>query len=65
MNHQFNVQGMTCGHCEKAVTQALTNVDPQAKVIIDRHQNSVAVQSEKPREILRLAIADEGYTVAS
>ncbi|MEN9780755.1 MAG: Heavy-metal-associated domain, partial [Pseudomonadota bacterium] len=24
----FQVQGMTCGHCERAVTQALKSVDP-------------------------------------
>jgi copper chaperone len=23
MNQTFNVQGMTCGHCERAVTQAV------------------------------------------
>ncbi len=63
MNHHFTVAGMTCGHCEKAVTTALLTVDPQAKVIIDRHQNSVAVASDKTREELQHAIAEEGYTV--
>ena len=63
MNHLFTVEGMTCGHCEKAVTKALVTLDPQAQVIIDRTQNSVTVNSEQPREILRQAIADEGYKV--
>ena len=63
MNHLFTVEGMTCGHCEKAVTKALVTLDPQAQVIIDRTQNSVTVSSEQPREILRQAIADEGYKV--
>jgi copper chaperone len=63
MNHLFTVEGMTCGHCEKAVTKALVTVDPQAKVIIDRSQNVVSVESEQAREALRHAIAEEGYKV--
>jgi copper chaperone len=63
MNHLFTVEGMTCGHCEKAVTKALITVDPQAKVIIDRSQNVVSVESEQARETLRHAIAEEGYKI--
>ena len=47
MNHIFTVEGMTCGHCEKAVTQAVLALDAQATVVIDRPQNSVQVTSEK------------------
>ena len=61
----FTVTGMTCGHCEKAVTRALQQVDPQADVKIDRTQNRVEVQSEQPREALARAIAEEGYAVAA
>jgi copper chaperone CopZ len=32
MNQTFNVQGMTCGHCERTVTQAVKSVDPAAEV---------------------------------
>lgn len=64
MNHIFSVEGMTCGHCEKAVTKALLSLDPQAKIVIDRSKNLVQVDSEKDRESLALAIAEEGYRVA-
>ena len=63
MNHLFTVEGMTCGHCEKVVTKALVTLDPQAKVIIDRSQNIVTVESEQAREALRQAMAEEGYQV--
>ncbi len=63
MNQIFTVEGMTCGHCEKAVTKALLSLDAQAKVVIDRTHNSVQVDSEKPREALAQAIADEGYRI--
>ncbi len=65
MNQTFQVTGMTCGHCEKAVTRAIKLVDPAAEVVIDRAQNKVDVQSEQPREALAKAIAEEGYTVVA
>lgn len=63
MNQIFTVTGMTCGHCEKAVTRALLEVDPQAQVQIDRTQNRVAVESTKSREALAQAMVEEGYAV--
>jgi copper chaperone len=64
MNHEFTVTGMTCGHCEKAVTKAVQKQDPDAQVLIRRDQNLVQVQSTKERETLRQAIVEEGYAVA-
>jgi len=64
MNQTFTVTGMTCGHCEKSVTQAIKTLDPQAQVVIDRSQNRVEVQSEQAREKIAEAIAEEGYAVA-
>ncbi|CAN7152208.1 cation transporter [Acidovorax sp. LjRoot74] len=61
----FQVQGMTCGHCERAVTQAVQQVDPGAQVRIDRTSGKVDVDSNAPREALAAAIAEEGYTVAA
>ena len=65
MNQIFTVEGMTCGQCEKAVTRALLALDAQANVVIDRTHNTVQVASEKPREALAQAIADEGYRVSA
>ncbi|MCB4362824.1 heavy-metal-associated domain-containing protein [Hydrogenophaga taeniospiralis] len=65
MNQIFSVQGMTCGHCEKAVTTAIRSLDPQAEVRIDRGQNRVEVQTDRPREAVAEAIREEGYTVAA
>ena len=63
MNQTFTVTGMTCGHCEKAVTRALQQVDPQAQITIDRPNNRVQVESSQPREALASAIAEEGYGI--
>ncbi len=62
--HTFNVSGMTCGHCEKAVVQAVRALDPQAEVKADRTANRVDVTSAHTREALAAAIREEGYAVA-
>jgi copper chaperone len=64
MNQTFNVKGMTCGHCERAVTQAVKTLDPQAAVNIDRATGKVEVDSSQPRETIAAAIIEEGYIVA-
>lgn len=64
MNQTFNVKGMTCGHCERAVTQAVKTLDPRAEVRIDRSTGKVEVQSDQPREALIAAITEEGYAAA-
>ncbi len=63
MNQTFTVTGMTCGHCEKAVTRAIKDADPQAQVKIDRSANLVEIESTQARDILAKAIAEEGYAV--
>jgi copper chaperone len=65
MNQTFTVQGMTCGHCEKAVTSAIKTLDPQAQVRIDRSQNRVEVDTTQARDTVANAIREEGYTVAA
>ncbi len=65
MIHTFEVTGMTCGHCEKAVSRAIQQLDPQAEVKIDRSLNRVEVQSQQAREALAQAMTQEGYTVAA
>ena len=61
----LTVTGMTCGHCEKAVTRAIQQLDPQAKVSIDRSANKVDVLSSQPRDRLTQAIIEEGYQVSA
>ncbi len=65
MKHTFNVQGMTCEHCEKAVSRAIRQLDRSAVVEIDRATNKVEVDSSQAPEALKQAIVDEGYTVAA
>ncbi|RYI13663.1 MAG: copper chaperone [Acetobacteraceae bacterium] len=65
MKQIFDVKGMTCGHCEKAVTNAILQLDPQAQVRIDRANNQVEVDTPQSRGSLAAAIREEGYQVAA
>lgn len=59
----FQVQGMSCGHCVNAVTQAVKSVDPQAEVKVDLASGKVEVQSQRDRGAIAAAIEEEGYRV--
>lgn len=65
MNQVFQVQGMTCGHCVGAVTEAVKSVDPQAEVKIDLPSGKVEVQSQQDHGAIARAIEEEGYKVAA
>lgn len=64
MKNTFQVQGMTCSHCEMVVKKAIARLDPEAKVGIDRSTGKVDVDSNKTRDDIAHAISEEGYEVA-
>ena len=64
MRERFDVRGMTCGHCVRAVTEAVRRVDPAAQVSVDLPSGRVEVESGAPRERIAEAIREEGYAVS-
>jgi copper chaperone len=58
---EFQVDGMSCGHCVKAVTQAVKSADPQAAVVVDLAAHRVQVESAKDRATLAAALTEAGY----
>ena len=65
MQHVFFVSGMTCGHCEKAVSKAVQAMDADATVRIDRPASRVEVSSDLTWDTLARAIVQEGYAVTA
>jgi len=65
MQYQFTVEGMTCGHCERAVVHAVREADTDAIVRVDLETRQVSVESDKAREVIANAIAEEGYKVVA
>lgn len=62
--HVFNVKGMSCGHCVRAVTQAIQARDAAAQVQVDLADGEVRVDSRLPEEALLEAIRGGGYEAA-
>ena len=65
MKQSFDVQGMSCGHCVKAVTEAVQSLDPQAEVHVDLAKGKVQVQSQQDHAAIARAIEEEGYKVTA
>ena len=65
MQYQFTVEGMTCGHCERAVVHAVRELDNDAIIKVDLASKQVSVESEKSRDAVIAAIREEGYQVAA
>jgi copper chaperone len=59
----FNVKGMTCGHCERAVTQAIRSRDTHARVEVELGSGVVRVDSSLDDATIREVIREEGYDV--
>ena len=59
----FSVQGMSCGHCVKAITNAVQAKDPAASVRVDLAAKEVGVESSlSPGQVIEV-ISEEGYPV--
>lgn len=58
---EFNVEGMSCGHCVSMVTQAVKGADPAAKVEVDLATHKVRVETSEDRRSIAAALTDAGY----
>jgi len=58
---KFNVEGMTCSHCERAITRAVAALGGTARV--DIAAGTIEVDGVADETRVRTAIEDEGYRV--
>ncbi|MBA2462361.1 MAG: heavy-metal-associated domain-containing protein [Actinobacteria bacterium] len=62
----YTVPGMSCGHCESAVTGSVSAVEGVESVAVDLDSKRVTVTGTNlSDETLRAAIDDAGYDVAA
>jgi copper chaperone len=61
----LRVEGMSCGHCERAVTAAIKALDPAAAVAVDLAAGTVRATTALPRATVVDAVVEEGYRVVS
>ncbi|MGY2896443.1 CopZ family metallochaperone [Deinococcus sp. UYEF24] len=58
---ELNVSGMTCGHCQTAVTKALKSVEGVTDAHVDLASGKASVSGTPDPQALVAAIIDEGY----
>ena len=63
MTLEFGVDGMTCQHCVRAVTDAVAALPGVQAVQVDLDAGQVHVEGQPDPAAVRQAIAAEGYTV--
>jgi copper chaperone CopZ len=61
----FQVTGMTCGHCRRAVTEEISRIPGIQGVAVDLATGSVTVTATQPvdRTDVALAVDEAGYTL--
>ena len=57
----LKVEGMTCGHCQKAVKEALESVSGAEHVEVDLQTGMAKVAGTADLNALIAAVVDEGY----
>lgn len=63
MTLQFTVSDMACSACVETIAQAVTAIDPAAKVEADPKTKQVNIETQKTEVEVKQAIATAGYTV--
>lgn len=58
----FEIPAMSCGHCVRAITEAVQAADPAAKVKADLPTHRVEVETRLPRETVITQLVEAGYT---
>ena len=61
----FQVQGMTCGHCERAITQEIARVPGVRSVVVDLPAGAVTVSVDTAvdRADIAAAVDEAGYAL--
>ena len=60
---EFQVGGMTCGGCARAVTNAVKSVDGTATIQVDLASRRVTVETAADAAKVQSAIEEAGYDV--
>ena len=65
MTKTLKIEGMMCGHCEMHTQKALEAVDGVASAEVSHKTGTAVVTLEKEvaNEVLKKAVADQGYKV--
>ena len=58
---ELTVEGMSCGHCVRAVTGAIQALDPSARVAVALETGTIRAETSLTPAQVAAAVAEEGY----
>ncbi|WP_254279331.1 heavy-metal-associated domain-containing protein [Haloarcula marina] len=61
----ITVDGMSCGHCEQTVADAIEAVSGVTHVTVDRTAGTATVEGEVDSKALVAAVEDAGYEASA
>lgn len=59
----FSIPAITCGHCARAITDTILELDPAARVQVNIAARTAIVDTSADPALVRARLADEGYPV--
>lgn len=65
MSRTITVAGMSCGHCERSVEEALEGVDGVTGATADRESGSATVEGSAEPDALVGAVTEAGYDASA
>ncbi len=60
----LSIPAISCGHCVRAITDAIHELDPAAKVEVDIAARSAVIDTSADSAAVRDKLAAEGYPSA-
>jgi copper chaperone len=57
----LNIPNISCGHCARAVTEAIQELDPSAKVAVNTSERTAEIDSVADLGAIRAKLAERGY----
>jgi copper chaperone len=61
---ELQIPNMSCGHCVRAITEAVHATDPKAQVTTDLAQHLVRVETHLAADALKAQLTQAGYPPA-
>jgi copper chaperone len=61
----FSIPAISCGHCARAITDTILELDPAAKVQVDVAARTATVDTSADPAAVRERLAAEGYPVTN
>ncbi len=59
----YDVQGMTCGHCVRSVTEEISALDGVESVDVDLEKGTAVVAGDAQPDAVKAAVKEAGYEI--